>query len=154
MIRRSLIAAPVAAAVLISVPPSTRLPAHVVPPCCGRLTVKHNGKRIEVRLTKVINLPGIPGVKVTALKWTLTPSPWSHLPKPEAMITWVRKGSIVLETRTDPSNGNVSRGLPGGGCPDVTGPRRRRLGGDPSTLRAGSPARRSHTTRPQDPRRR
>ncbi|MGI5267582.1 hypothetical protein ACQEUU_00345 [Nonomuraea sp. CA-218870] len=95
---------------LVSVPSSTRLPAQAVPPRCGRVTVKHyDGKRITVRITKVTDLPDIPGARVSAVKVSLTPSPWKHLPKPEYMVTVVRSGSTVMETYADASNGNVER---------------------------------------------
>lgn len=94
--------------VLVSVPPSTRLPAQTVPPRCGRFTAKYDGRRITVRIREVTDLPRIPGAKVSALKMTFSPSPWKHITRPETMLTVVRKGSIVMETYSD-RNGNVEQ---------------------------------------------
>ncbi|MEV1249111.1 hypothetical protein ACIBO2_29010 [Nonomuraea sp. NPDC050022] len=44
---------------------------------------------------------------MSAVKTTLSPSPWKHLRQPEFMVTVVRSGSLVLETFTDGSDGGV-----------------------------------------------
>ncbi|WP_188186910.1 hypothetical protein [Nonomuraea sp. SYSU D8015] len=72
----------------------------VVPPGCAKVKVRHGGKNVTVRIIKVRDLPAIPGATVTAVKTTLSPSPWGHLPRPELMITVVRSGSLVMERRS------------------------------------------------------
>jgi hypothetical protein len=79
----------------------------VVPPGCAKVKVRHGGKNVTVRIVKVRDLPAIPGATVTAVKTTLSPSPWGHLPRPELMITVVRSGSLVMETFTDSGDGDV-----------------------------------------------
>ncbi|WP_214320265.1 hypothetical protein [Nonomuraea sediminis] len=83
-------------------------PRQAVPAGCARLKVKYyNGKRITVTITKVTDLPDISGAEVSAVKTTLTPSPWPHLSHPEFMLTIVRSGSLVMEAYTDSADGDV-----------------------------------------------